>query len=171
MKNKKALILRSNRFLVSSLLDAGLITNAQMEIANEKFLEAAQSSDSYKNVSMLKILLHDLKALDEDRLLNHINDTHEIGLVDLRQIQPFKPSNQQIDQSICWATLTVPFDQVDQTFMLATCYYMSSPAIKYWEELLGNKVIWYATSIFSITPYLETFEKHMSAVEPGSESA
>ncbi len=166
MKNKKALILRSNRFLVSSLLDAGLITSAQMEIANEKFLQAAQSSDSYKNVSMLKILLHDLKTLDEDRLLGHINDTYKVGLVDLQQIDPYESSTPEMDLSICWATLTVPFDQVDQTFMLATCYYMSSPALKYWEELLGNKVIWYATSLFSITPYLEDFEKRMSADEP-----
>ena len=163
MQNKRALILRSNRFLISSLLDKGLITNAQMELANEKFIEAAQSSKSYKNVSILKILLHDLKALNEDKLLGHIFDEYKIGLVDLRQIKLQESIFTEIDSSLCWATLTVPFDQVDQTFMLATCYYMSSPALKYWEELLGGKVIWYATSLGSINYYLESIEKRDSS--------
>ena len=165
MQNKKALILRSNRFLVSSLLDKGLITNAQMELANERFIEAAQSSKSYKNVSILKILLHDLKALNEDKLLGHIFDEYKTGLVDLRQIKLQESIFAEIDFSLCWATLTVPFDQVDQTFMLATCYYMSSPALKYWEELLGGKIIWYATSLGSVNSYLERIEKHDSLRE------
>lgn len=159
MKSNKALILRSNRFLASSILDKGLITSAQMEAANEKFIEASQSSESYKNVSILKILLHDLKALDEDKLLAHIADEHKIGLVDLRQIEPYKLDPGKVDPALCWATLTAPFDQVNQTFMLATCYYMSSPALKYWEELLGGKIIWYATSMVSMIHYFESIEK------------
>lgn len=156
MDKNRALILRSNRFLVSSLLDKGLITNAQMEAANEKFIEAAQNVSTYKNNSILKVLLHDLKALDEDKLLGHIVDEHKIGLVDLRQTKLYEPSSINLDIPICWATLTVPFDQVDQTFMLATCYYMSSPTLKYWEERLGGKIIWYATSIVSLSIYLES---------------
>lgn len=159
MHSNRALILRSNRFLVSALLDKALITNAQMEAANEKFIESAQSSGSYKNASILKILLHDLKALDEDKLLGYIADEYKIGLVDLKQIALHQSSSTEIDRSICWATLTVPFDQVDQTFMLATCYYMSSPALKYWEELLGGKIIWYASSLVSVTHYIEGVER------------
>ena len=159
MQKNRALILRSNRFLVSSLLDKGLINNADMEAANEKFIEAAKSSESYRNVSILKILLHDLKALDETQLLEHISDEHKIGLVDLRQMKLHALDSVEIDSSLCWATLTVPFDQADRTFMLATCYYMSSPALKYWEELLDGKIIWYATSLGSVNDYLEGLEK------------
>ena len=160
MQSNRALILRSNRFLVSSLLDKGLITSAQMEAANEKFIEAAQSSKSYKHASILKILLHDMKALDESKLLGHIVDEHKIGLVDLKQVKLNEFTSLEMDRSLCWATLTVPFDQVDQTFMLATCYYMSSPALKYWEELLAGKAIWYATSLISINYYLNSIEKN-----------
>ena len=166
MNKNRALILRSNRFLVSSLQDKGLITNAHMEAANGKFIEAAQSESTYKNNSILKILLHDLKALDEDKVLRHIVEEHKIGLIDLKQTQLYKPSSIELDISLCWATLTVPFDQIDQTFMLATCYYMSSPALKYWEELLGGKIIWYATSIVSITYYLEAVAKQLTAEDP-----
>lgn len=155
MDKNRALILRSNRFLVSSLLDKGLITNAHMEAANEKFIEAIQNADTYKNNSILKILLHDLQALDEAKLLDHTVDEHKIGLVDLRQVKLYEPTSIELDLPICWATLTVPFDQVEQTFMLATCYYMSSPTLKYWEDFLGGKVIWYATSIVSFSNYLE----------------
>ncbi|MGK0176497.1 MAG: hypothetical protein ACJAUA_000641 [Zhongshania aliphaticivorans] len=165
MHKNRALILRSNRFLVSSLLDKKLITNAQMEAANEKFIEAAQTTNTYKNTSILKILLHDLKALDEDRLLSHISEEYKIGLVDLKQIELQESSPIEMDLSLCWATLTVPFDQVDQTFMLATCYYMSSPTLKYWEELLGGKIIWYATSMISVTSYLEGIERRDDSEE------
>ena len=159
MQNNRALILRSNRFLVSSLLDKGLITNSQMEAANEKFIEAAKTAKSYKNASILKILLHDLKALDENKLLAHIVDEHKIGVIDLKQMELHESASVEIDYSLCWSTLTVPFDQVDQTYMLATCYYMSSPALKYWEELLDGKVIWYATSLVSVNYYLDRIEK------------
>jgi len=166
MRNNRPLILRSNRFLVSSLLDKGLITSTQMEVANEKFIKSAQASDSLKNASMLKILLHDLKALDEGTLLKHIHDEYKVGLVDLQQVELYEPSTIGMDMALCWSTLTVPFDQVDQTFMLATCYYMSSPALKYWEELLNGKVIWYATSMVSITLYLEEMVKKMVSTGP-----
>ena len=166
MQSNRALILRSNRFLVSSFLDKGLITNAQMELANEKFIAATQSADSQKHASILKILLHDLKALDEHKLLSHIVDEYKIGLVDLRQMALQGSSSVEMDLSLCWSTLTVPFDQVDQTFMLATCYYMSSPALRYWEEFFGGKVIWYATSIASLTYYLEGVEKRLSTKDP-----
>ena len=163
MHSNRALILRSNRFLVSSLLDKGLITNPQMEAANERFIEFAQDPKTYKSASILKILLHDLKALEESTLLSHIVDEHKIGLVDLRQIELYIPDSITMDLSICWSTLTIPFDQVDQTYMLATCYYMSSPTLKYWEELLGKKVIWYATSMVSVIHYLDSVERQLNS--------
>ena len=162
MDKNRALILRSNRFLASFLQDKGLITNAQMEAANEKFIKIAQNSDTYKNNSILKILLHDLKALDEDKMLRYIVEEHKMGLVDLKQTQLYDPSSIELDLSLCWATLTTPFDQVDQTFMLATCYYLSSPVLKYWEEFLNGKVIWYTTSIASINYYLEAIGKQLA---------
>lgn len=136
-----------------------------MEAANEKFMEAVQSTDSYKNVSILKTLLHDLKFLDEDKLLSHLADENKIGLIDLEQIELNESPSVELDLSLCWSTLTVPFDEIDQTFMLATCYYMSSPAVKYWEELLGGKVIWYATSMVSVSRYLDRLEKFLNSDE------
>ena len=166
MNKNRALILRSNRFMASYLLDKGMISNADVEAANEKFMGAVQSTDSFKNTSILKMLIHDLEALDENKLLGHIVDEHKIGLIDLNQIEPNEPISVEMNLALCWATLTVPFDVVDQTFMLATCYYVSSPALKYWETFLGGKVIWYATSMVSITNYLERIDKLPESEEP-----
>ena len=158
MKENRSLILRSNRFMASYLLEKGMITNTDVEAANEKFMGAIQSTSTYKNTSMLKMLVHDLKAMDENVLLSHIVDEHELGLVDLDQIDLKEPLSVEMDLALCWATMTVPFDVVDQTFMLATCYYVSSPTLKYWETFLGGKVLWYATSMVSITNYLERID-------------
>jgi hypothetical protein len=43
--------------------------------------------------------------------------------------------------------------------MLATCYYMSAPVIKYWEELLDGRLIWYGTTISSLSRALERIEE------------
>ena len=169
MQPNRALILRGNRFLGSSLLDKGLISNANLETANEKFMEVIQSRESFKNASVLKIMLHDLKILDENRLLKHMLEEYEIGLIDLNSIEFRKLSNIEISLDLCWSTLTVPFDMDEQTYMLATCYYMSSPVIKYWEELLGGKVIWYATSMISISHGLERIENILSDDETSSD--
>jgi hypothetical protein len=37
--------------------------------------------------------------------------------------------------------------------------------LKYWEELLGGKIIWYATSMISVTSYLEGIERRDDSEE------
>ena len=166
MQKKRALILRSNRFLVSSFLDKGLITDLQMEAANEKFMEATQSSETLRNISILEILLYELKALDEVRLLDHLVDEFKIGLIDLNQIDPSKLPFKALDISLCRSTLTIPFDKFGETCMLATCYYMSAPVVRHWEEFLGGRVIWYTTSMGSMNHYLERVENVLNETEP-----
>ena len=165
MQPNRALILRSNRFLGSSLLDKGLISNANLEAANEKFMEVIQSRESFKNASVLKIMLHDLKVLDESLLLKHTLEEYGIGLIDLNFVELNRLSSTAINLDLCWSTLTVPFDKNEQTYMLATCYYMSAPVIKHWEELLDGKIIWYTTSMVSMNHGLERIEDILNTKE------
>lgn len=169
MQSNRALTLRSNRFLGSSLLDKGLITNANLEAANERFMEVIQSNESFKNASVLKIMLHDLKVIDETLLLKHTREEYGIGLIDLNFIEFRQLPTIDIDLDLCWSTLTVPFDKAEQTYMLATCYYMSSPVVKYWEDLLDGKVIWYATSMVSINHGLERTENFLDTKKTPSD--
>jgi hypothetical protein len=158
MQEHRALILRSNRFLGSSLVDKGLVSTSALEEANGKFMEAIQSSD-LKRASILSTLLFDLKTMEEDKLLDYLVDELKLGLVDLNfmELSSLRPMN--VDLSLCWASSTVPFDYVEGTYMLATCYYMSAPVIKYWEELLDGRVIWYGTTISSLSRALERIEE------------
>ncbi len=158
MQQHRALILRSNRFLGSSLVDKGLLSVNDLEQANEKFMAAIQSSE-LKHASILTSLLFDLKVLDEAKLMNYLVDEYGLGMVDLSfmELSSLRPMN--VDSTLCWATSTVPFDKVEDTYMVATCYYMSAPVVKQWEEHLDGRVIWYATSSASMTRALEKIEE------------
>lgn len=156
MQQHRALILRSNRFLGSSLVDKGLVSSSDLEQANEKLMHAIQASD-FKGASILTPLIFEQKVLDEGRMIEAIVEEHDLGLVDLNFCQLKSIKDLNVDLSLCWATSTVPFDRMGDTHMVATCYYMSAPVLKAWEEALGD-VLWYATSMSSISKGLEQLE-------------
>jgi len=171
MQQHRALILRSNRFLGSSLVNKGLLSSDDLEAANEKFMEAIQSPELLKNASILTTLLYDLKLLDEAKLLEHIVEEHGIGLIDLNHIELRSLPDTKLDMSLCCASSTIPFDKVNETYMVATCYYMSAPVIKYWEDLLDGEVVWYGTSAVSMSRGLERMEDIFAAEKVAAEAA
>jgi len=171
MQQHKALILRSNRFLGSSLVNKGLLSSADLDSANEKFMEAIRSPELLKNASILTSLLYDLKVLDEARLLDYIVEEYGIGLIDLNQVQLRSLPSTELDLSLCWASSTIPFDRVEETYMVATCYYLSAPVVKHWEELLNGKVVWYGTSMASMSRGLERLEDVLAAEKAAAEAA
>ena len=134
------LILRSNRFLGSSLVDKGLVSSADLESANEKFMESIQAND-LKRASILTSLLFELKALDENQLLSYTVEEHDLGMVDLRHVEIPSMTDLSVDLTLCWATSTIPFDKMGDTYLLASCYYLSAPVQKFWKEALGADVI------------------------------
>lgn len=157
MQEHRALILRSNRFLGSALVDRDLVSVNDLELANEKFMEAIQASE-LKRASILNTLLFDTKSLTEHSLLEHLVEEEGLGLIDLNHVElrTLRPCN--VNLSLCWATSTIPFDKIEETYMLATCYGLSDPVIKHWQELFNCPIIWYATSSASMTRALERIE-------------
>ncbi|MGJ8653420.1 MAG: hypothetical protein ACSHX8_09120 [Opitutaceae bacterium] len=157
MQQYRALILRSNRFLGSSLVDKGLLSLSDLELANEKFMASIQKTD-LKHASILNTLVYDLKVLDENQLIKYMVEDSGLSLIDLTfcNLQSLRPMG--VDMDLCWATSTVPFDKVEDTYMLASCYYLSAPVVKQWEEVLKGHVIWYATTCVSMTRALEKIE-------------
>jgi len=164
MQKYRALILRVNRFLGSSLVDKGLLSLNDLESANERFMATIQAGEM-KHASILNSLVYELKVLDENKVINYIVDEHEIGLVDLSFYELQSLKKIDVDPDLCWATSTVPFDLVEGTYLLATCYYLSAPVIKQWEQVLDGKVIWYVTSCVSMTRALERLEEIQHAEE------
>lgn len=171
MQEHRALILRSNRFLGSSLVDKGLIKVGELEAANEKFMEAIQAGE-FERASILNTLLYQLKALDESVLLEHLVEECNLGLVDLDFVALASLRPLDIDLSLCWASSTIPFDKVEERYMLASCYYLSAPVVKHWEKLLDAPITWYATSSASMTRALERVgEIHQAEDDAAKEDA
>ena len=168
MQQHRALILCSNRFLGSALVNKGLVSTTDLEEANTRFMEAIQSSD-LRRASILSTLLFDLKKLDEAKLIDYLVDELKLGMVDLDfiELRSLRPMN--VDLSLCWASSTVPFDHVEGTYLVASCYYMSAPVIKYWEEILDGRVLWYGTSTASLSRALERIEEIHKAEDTSEE--
>ena len=168
MQEHRALILRSNRFLGSSLVDKGLISSGDLEAANEKFMEAIQADD-FERGSILNTLLFGLKVLEEKVLLDHLVEECDLALVDLDFVAMPSLRALNVDLSVCRASSTIPFDKVEKTYLLATCYYLSAPVVKHWESLLDGPVIWYATSAASMTRALERAGEILEAEDKAAE--
>ncbi|MDB4345905.1 hypothetical protein OAA45_01110 [bacterium] len=158
MQQHRALILRSNRFLGSALIDRGLVSVGDLEEANGVFMEAIQVSD-LRRASILSTLLFELKKLDEAKLLDYLAEEEKLGLVDLNFVDLGSLRPMNIDLSLCWASSTVPFDHIEGTYMVATCYYLSAPVKKHWEDLLNGRIVWFGTSTSSLSRALERIEE------------
>jgi len=169
MQQHRTLILRGNRFLGSALVERGLLSTGDLEKANGKFMDAIQSSD-LKRASILSSLLFDLKTLDESALLEFLVEEEKLGLVDLNysELDSLRPMG--IEADLCWATSTIPFDRIGDFQMVATCYYLSQPVVKHWEELFDSNIIWYATSTLSLTRALERIEEIHEAEDAAAEN-
>lgn len=154
MISNRPLVLRSNRFFGSALINAALIDNTTLETANEKLLEAIQNNDSH-GANLLNILLFDLQQLDETVLIDHIIDNASVGLIDLSNYNLEGVSKLDIDLNLCRSTFTIPFDQMEGITMIASAYYLSKPAVSYWDDYFEGKTIWYVTTVASIAGALE----------------
>lgn len=151
------LIIRSNRYLAASLLESKLIKSEHVEKANARLLGAIQAGN-YKQASLLSILTYDLQVLDEASLIDLVIDTHKIGVISLGNLELKNKVTTESSLELCWSTWSLPFDTLDECVCIASCYYLSKPAVDHWEKLLNRPVIWYATSLNSMAMALEKLE-------------
>lgn len=166
MLEQRPLVLRSNRFLGAALLERGLVTNEDLETANEKLLEIVQAGDLH-GASLMNILVFDLKALDEAALIDSLMEQDDVSLIDLANYDLAKFRDMRVNTDLCWATFTMPFDRVEDFYMVATGYYLSEPAKQFWAEQLEGKIIWYVASIASIAEALERATSEKSETKGG----
>jgi hypothetical protein len=139
----RSLFIRGNRALGMALVQAGLITQQSLDDANARLIDCVRS-DKFRGSGLLPILAHDLKVLSETQLLQYQAE-HGAGLIDLESYQTRIPPTTDI--AACWATWTLPIDEREGIHFLASAYYLSQPARAYWEQTLGNNLVWYAASL------------------------
>lgn len=158
MAKLKPLIMRSNRLLGATLVEQRLVSIDDLDEANERLLELMSTQSESARVSLLSILINEKQCLDEGRLLEKIVEDYLLGLIDLNNIDYPEAVQATLNTDECWATLTLPFDHVENTWYLATAYYLSPAVRSFWEEKIQGNVVWYAASVESISDFLDTLE-------------
>lgn len=144
MNIDRSLFIRSNRSLGLALVQAGLLAQQDLDLANAKLIDCVRA-DELKGSGLLPILTHDMGVLSEAKLLQYQTEEHNLGLIDpdAYQIHP----TPGIDPTACWATWTMPVDERDGIHFLATAYYLSQPARTHWEQAIKGPIVWYGASL------------------------
>lgn len=150
----RSLLMRANRLLGASLVEANLVTIDQLESANEKLLELI-AAGAPRQCTLLGVLAYDLKVVREEDVLQHCVDEHGVGLIDLQAYEAADEARAGLNHSVCWATWTLPFDRDEDFTMVASAYYLSPAVRTFWEKQLGGHVIWYGATLESIADTLE----------------
>jgi len=163
MSEHRTLLMRANRLLGASLVEANLVKIEDLEAANERLLELLQS-DAERQATLLGVLLYEKKVLSEDDLLHHLVENDGIGLIDLRTYDVPDDFKKGADLGPCWATWTFPFDKEEDCTCVATAYYLSPAVRSYWEKQIGGSIIWYGTTLEIISDYLEKLEAEQASV-------
>lgn len=154
------IILRSNRFLGNNLVNHELITLEQLEEANNVLLDKIDA-DNTREASLLRILMWDLDFLKEEDLIEFQVDEYELGLVDVGFYSFLPNLDHLFTVEDCCSTWTVPFDSENDFYFLATSYYMSQPVVKFWEEKLNGRVLWFIAQLGGLSTLLENAEQEI----------
>lgn len=150
--NFRQLILRSNRFLGSALVEKGLINESHLDRANERLLELFHS-ESVLRPRLLHILVNEMQVLDEGELLGSLAQGAPVGLINLDRVALKIPDGISFEE--CLSTSSIPFDRMEDHTFVASTYYLSTPIRDYWKERLSGPIEWYVTSLGSMDTCLE----------------
>lgn len=150
----RSLMMRANRLLGANLVEMNLIKIQDLEAANERLLEVA-ATENERLCSVLSILVYEMKVLKEEEVLHHLVEDHGVGLIDLKVYEGSDELKKKLDLGACWATWTVPFDNEEGVYFLATAYYMSPAVRTFWEKQLEAPIVWYGTTLEMLGDYLE----------------
>lgn len=153
----RSLLMRANRLLGASMVEANLVNIDNLENANERLLELIGAGD-YRKGSVLAVLAYEQQVVKESDVLQHAMDDHGIGLVDLRSYDVPDDLRAGVDLGACWSTWSVPFDREEDVSFVATAYYLSPAVRTYWEKQLQGPVVWFGTTLEMVSDYLEKLE-------------
>lgn len=151
----RSLLMRANRLLGASMVEANLVKIDNLEAANERLLELIGAGD-YRKGSVLSVLAYELQVVKESDVIQHVVDDHGVGMVDLRAYETPDDFRASIEIGACWATWSLPFDREDDVYFIATAYYLSPAVRTFWEKQFNGPIVWYATTLEMLS---DTFEK------------
>ncbi|MEZ5276405.1 MAG: hypothetical protein R3F07_08505 [Opitutaceae bacterium] len=157
--------MRANRLLGANLVENNLVRIEDLEKANERLFQIIETGTD-RDASLLHILIRELNVLTEENILSFLVDERGVGIIDLEDVEMADDLRLEIKPDICWATWTVPFDREEDFHYVATCYYMSDAVRQFWEKELGGSIVWFATTMKSLTQMLERVENERLSNAP-----
>jgi len=163
MSELRSIIMRGNRLLGANLVENNLIRIEELEKANERLFEIIEEGTD-RDASLLKVLVDEHQVLTEENILSFLVDERGVGIIDLEDIEMADDLRLEIKSEECWATWTVPFDREEDFHYVATCYYMSDAVRQFWEKELGGSIVWFATTMKSLTQMLEWVENERLSI-------
>lgn len=161
-ENLRPIIMRSNRLLGAALVERNLIDVEQLNQATERFLQVLDDSPELE-ASLLSVLVNETKALTEESLLEYLIDEMQMGLIDARDIDFNDDLKMHLEIGSCRATWSVPFDRDEDVHYVASAYYLSPAVRQFWEKKLNGPIIWYGSTLDSISDFLDKLELERAA--------
>lgn len=162
MFEHRTLMMKANRMFGANLVDHNLIKFEDLEAANERFLDAMADS-AERPLHLLNILLYEKQSLKEEALLALQAEEMGLGIIDPRIFDISDEIKARIDIPLCWATASIPFDREEDTFSVASCYYLSSHVREHWSKTLGGPIVWFVTSLQAFTETLDALQNERTA--------
>lgn len=153
----RPLLMRANRLMGAALVERNLVKIEALEQANERLLQIVDSSPP-RQCTVLGVLAYELKVLKEEDLAQYLVEQEGLGVVDLRCYEITEDALRTLDWGACWATWSVPFDQVDGFHFVASAYWLSPAVRTFWEKQLGGPILWFATTLEGIADFIEKRE-------------
>jgi len=157
--------MRANRLLGANLVEANLVKLEDLEPANERLLNLADTEQPRQS-TVLGVLAYEMKVIREEDVLQHVVDNDGVGLVDLKNYDTLDDLKKTLDIDACWATWSVPFDREEDFHFIATAYYLSPAVRTYWEKQCNGPILWFGTTLEGIADHLERLAKEKAAMPP-----
>ena len=149
--------MRANRLMGAALVERNLVRIEELEQANERLLQIVDSSPP-RQCTVLGVLAYEMKALKEEDLVQFLVEHEGLGVVDLRCYEIAEEVMRGLDLGACWATWSVPFDQVDGFHFIASAYWLSPAVRTFWEKQLDGPILWFGTTLEGIADFIEKRE-------------
>jgi len=154
---QRPLLMRANRLMGAALVERNLVRIEELEQANERLLQIVDSSPP-RQCTVLGVLAYEMKALKEEDLVQFLVEHEGLGVVDLRCYEIAEEVMRGLDLGACWATWSVPFDQVDGFHFIASAYWLSPAVRTFWEKQLDGPILWFGTTLEGIADFIEKRE-------------
>jgi hypothetical protein len=153
----RSLLMRANRLMGAALVERNLVKIEDLERANERLLQMVSTSP-LRQCTVLGILAYELKVVQEEDIVQFLVENEHTGAMDLRFYEVPETISKGLDIGSCWATWSVPFDEVDGFHFVASAYFLSAAVRTYWEKQLTGPILWFSSTLEGIADFLEKHE-------------